>query len=163
MREVKFCKKKQLELCLWLILFFVWFIIYFLNGFFFGYRATFVLTGSMEPQIPIASLLIEKKYDRNEHVLQKGDIITFLVEKDDSTFRVTHRITQIKGSRLYTKGDANSEVDDFQVYDSDVESTVIFIYPYFFSTISAFVILGIIAFQLINRYKYLNEKDNDTK
>lgn len=163
MKEVKFCKKKQLELFLRLIFFFVLFIIYFLNGFFFGYRATFVLTGSMEPQIPIASLLVEQKYDEDKNVLHEGDIITFLVQKDDSTFRVTHRIVQIEEMRLYTKGDANSEMDDFPVYESDIESIVIFIYPYFLPTISILVVFGIIVFQLKNRYKYLNEKTNISK
>ena len=108
------------------------------NGFVMGYRTTFVLTGSMEPHIPVASLLLERKYEKEEP-LQVGEVITFLNEYDGKTMRITHRIVQMDGNFIFTKGDANSKPDDFVVDKSKIEGKVVVVIPYFLPIFFGFV------------------------
>ena len=53
----------------------------------FGLQVYSVLSGSMEPEYPVGSLIYVKKVDYKE--LKVGDPITFLLDKDTV---VTHRI-----------------------------------------------------------------------
>lgn len=75
------------------------------------------MSGSMEPAIPVGSLIIVKPADE----YKKDDIITFksTQKKNDYT---THRINEIKdkdGTKSFvTKGDAN-ETPDFESVSSD--------------------------------------------
>ncbi len=84
----------------------------------FGYRLFYVVSGSMEPTLPVGSLLVVKEQDSYE----VNDIITFY-SKDESIkgYPNTHRIVGISeknGEKLYiTKGDANSQSDDPIGYD----------------------------------------------
>ena len=81
-----------------------------------GYGILRTLTGSMEPAIPVHSLVVVQQADPAE--LQVGDIITF--EATEGTLDGalnTHRIVQIDegsaGPVFHTKGDANA-VEDAQ-------------------------------------------------
>lgn len=72
-----------------------------------------ILSGSMEPNYHVGSLIYVKPVDY--HDLKKGDVITFALSKDMSA---THRIISIsvdeKDPDIYwfkTKGDANDSVD----------------------------------------------------
>lgn len=123
----------------------------FSNGFLFGYRTTFVLTESMVPDIPVGSILLEQVYDKEEKLFP-DDIITFIVRDDFNSTRITHRIVKIDGERLYSKGDANQEVDEWFITYSDVEGKVVFIYPYTFQTLS------VIALILFN-FLYLQKRN----
>lgn len=69
-----------------------------------GYGQAVVLSGSMEPAISVNDLLIIQKCDKFE----TGDIITFV---DSSNDLVTHRIIEINGDEITTKGDANNVCD----------------------------------------------------
>lgn len=110
------------------------------DGYLFGYRTTFVLTGSMEPEIPVFSLLIEKRHEEGS-VVQVGDVITFSVHEDGFSKRVTHRVIRIEDERIFTKGDANSEEDDWRISLADVEGKVIFVFPYTLWVVAGVVIL----------------------
>lgn len=87
-----------------------------------------VISGSMEPSIPVGSLIYAGKYKLEE--LKKDDIITFTVENatDSKPIIVTHRIVNVtKNERaeqlpesqekkiieysFTTKGDANKDAD----------------------------------------------------
>lgn len=81
-----------------------------------GYGILRTLTGSIEPAIPVHSLVVVQQTDPAE--LQVGDIITF--EATEGTLDGalnTHRIVQIDegsaGPVFHTKGDANA-VEDAQ-------------------------------------------------
>ncbi|WP_434309827.1 signal peptidase I [Hominifimenecus sp. rT4P-3] len=74
---------------------------------FLGYEIYHVVSGSMEPEIPLGSILYVERVEPVE--IQSGDIIAF--QRGDSV--VTHRVTknqQVEG-KFTTKGDANAEED----------------------------------------------------
>lgn len=77
-----------------------------------GYKELAVLSGSMEPSIPVGSLVYVKPVQASE--LQPNDVCTYRL-KDGSTF-VTHRVIRMdtQAKTIVTKGDAN-ETDDGEV------------------------------------------------
>jgi len=82
----------------------------------FGFRLLRVASGSMEPTLPINSLILIKECkDYNEN-----DIVTF---KDNDSY-TTHRILQAKQYSFITKGDANTTLDD-EISKDDVIGKVI--------------------------------------
>jgi signal peptidase I len=80
------------------------------------WRAHSVLSGSMEPRLPVGSVAITERVRTTS--LEVGDVITFR-EPDDPSHLVTHRIVSIteKDGRLryQTKGDANDSTDPWIV------------------------------------------------
>ena len=75
-----------------------------------GYDAYVVVSGSMEPNIPIGSLVYSHKEDPAS--LQAGDVIVF-VNPARSTTPITHRVVSndIATGTVITKGDANESED----------------------------------------------------
>lgn len=79
-----------------------------------GYSLFRVVTGSMEPSIPVGAVLIAKDTPINE--IEAGDIVTFR-SRETGMFDViiTHRVISVQqgSSKLYleTKGDANPYAD----------------------------------------------------
>ena len=73
----------------------------------FGYEIYNVISGSMEPEIPVGSLILVAP-SQPESIIE-GDIIAF--ESTDSV--VTHRVVENKKleGELITKGDANEKED----------------------------------------------------
>ncbi len=87
----------------------------------FGYRLFYVVSGSMEPEIPVGSLLIVGESDE----YRVGDVITFVsTDQTIKGYPNTHRIIDIKeknGELLYiTKGDANAIQDTDPVLAKDI-------------------------------------------
>ena len=85
-------------------------LVYFYSGYF-KFHAIAIATGSMEPKIKKGDVVvIDRKY--NYDSLKEGDVIAF--KKDN--YIVVHRIVkklEINNSYIYyTKGDANSSIDD---------------------------------------------------
>lgn len=76
----------------------------------FGYNIYTVISGSMEPTIPVGSL-VYVKYQEPE-TIQKKDVIAFYGAKDASSI-VTHRVVTNKklSGEFITKGDANQTKD----------------------------------------------------
>ncbi|MBO1679032.1 signal peptidase I [Bittarella massiliensis (ex Durand et al. 2017)] len=74
-----------------------------------GYREMAVLSGSMEPAIPVGSIVCVKPTEAPQ--LQAGDICTYLLP-DGSTY-VTHRVLRVDSDArtLVTQGDANDAPD----------------------------------------------------
>lgn len=71
----------------------------------FGYGASVVLTGSMEPTLQPDDLLIIKDLEDAEY--QVGDIVVYQEEKH----LVVHRIIEISEESVITQGDANNIAD----------------------------------------------------
>ena len=73
-----------------------------------GYEEMAVLTGSMEPNYPVGSLIFVK--EENPENLQVGDVITYRLSGDTV---VTHRVVEINKDEqsVITKGDANESND----------------------------------------------------
>mgnify|MGYP002766165380 FL=1 len=88
------------------------------------------LTGSMEPAIPVHSLIVTEAVDPES--LQVGDIITFrsMESKLEGALN-THRITSVYEERgqlmFHTKGDANAVEDSEPVSSINVVGKVVFI------------------------------------
>lgn len=95
----------------------------------FGYSLFRVVTGSMEPQIPVDSLIIVKKTPAEE--LQVGDVISFYSRDPSLRGEVnTHRIVEIRledrGYVFSTKGDANNVLDRYDTLEEDLLGKVVF-------------------------------------
>lgn len=84
-----------------------------------GFMMFRVVTGSMEPTIPVGSLLVTREVDI--HAVEVGDIICFRTQVSEIWGKiVTHRVVNISWSEagyllLETKGDANLVSDVFFV------------------------------------------------
>lgn len=74
-----------------------------------GYREMAVLSGSMEPAIPVGSIVCVKPTEASQ--LQAGDVCTYLLP-DGNTY-VTHRVLSVdsEARTLVTRGDANDAPD----------------------------------------------------
>jgi len=83
-----------------------------------------VYSGSMEPTIPVGSVVVIKPVDPNK--LQKDEIICFTRSEPKST---THRIIDITDEGFITKGDANEDPDPFLVEKKNIIGKVIFTIP----------------------------------
>lgn len=92
-----------------------------------GYKSFIVVSGSMEPHIPVGSIV----YTKSEKAYAKGDIISFRNTKDQT---VTHRIAGVSEKdnlkSFTTKGDANNTADKEPVPAGSVVGKVVFQIPY---------------------------------
>jgi signal peptidase len=110
-----------------------------------------VLSGSMQPAIPIGSIIAIKPVDPNK--LQINDIICF--ENSPNKPWITHRIINITQEGFITKGDANPEEDRETVNKENVIGKVVLTIPYigylsyFVHTPLGFILLIIIPATLI--------------
>ena len=84
-----------------------------------------VYTGSMEPAIPVGSVVVIKPVD--PETLKIGDIICFQLSQPTS---ITHRIINITDQGFITKGDANEDPDQWIVKKENVIGKAIFTIPY---------------------------------
>lgn len=110
-----------------------------------GYNYKTVLTGSMEPAIPVGSIVITKEQSSYEI----EDIISF----QEEGAIITHRIISIDRERYITKGDANNVADTEEVQQKQILGKVILMIPLLgylvmwlmspFGIISLFIIMGI--------------------
>lgn len=92
-----------------------------------GGQALAVISGSMEPNIPVGSVVIALKTDPK--TLQKDDIITYQL---NGSSLVTHRVVSVDQEKqtIVTKGDANESNDSLPVAFSQVVGQVNFHLPY---------------------------------
>jgi signal peptidase len=80
------------------------------------YRTFTVLSGSMEPTIPVGSMIFDREVDAAE--LARGDVVTFHPPGHPDKL-VSHRVVRVedtkRGSFLVTRGDANGVIDDWRI------------------------------------------------
>ncbi len=94
-----------------------------------GYSGFRVLTGSMEPEIPVDSLIIVKRTAAEE--IREGDVISFYSNDPTLGGAVnTHRFVRITDENgeitFTTKGDANNIEDRYPVSARDMIGVVVF-------------------------------------
>lgn len=84
-----------------------------------GYDAYVVVSGSMEPAIPVGSIVFSHKTDPAQ--LCEGDVIVF-TDPSHGTTPITHRVVRndTAESEIITKGDANAGEDFSPVAYADV-------------------------------------------
>lgn len=92
----------------------------------FGLQQMTVLTGSMEPSVPVGSMVYVAEVEPDE--LVEGDIVTF--DAGDET--VTHRVisNHVAEGDVITKGDANAEEDLTPVPYSRIVGKVVLSVPW---------------------------------
>ena len=108
-----------------------------------GYKSMAVLSGSMEPEISVGSIVFVKEVSQTE--LKVGDVISYRLSGDTV---VTHRIDSIDlDNKVYiTKGDANEVVDNVPVAFENILGRLSFHIPYMgYITIYIKTPLGIAA------------------
>lgn len=86
-----------------------------------GYRAHIVHTGSMTPTSRSGDLVIDRPVQHSNH---RGEVITFR-HSDLSSDVSTHRITDVTGGVIHTKGDANPTPDVWDIRPNQVEGRVL--------------------------------------
>ena len=96
-----------------------------------GYKTYTVLSGSMEPNYHVGSLVYVKPVD--PHTVVTGDVITFMLdEKNIATHRVIEVIPDDEDPsvvRFETKGDANDYADGNPVHSNNLIGKVVFTIP----------------------------------
>lgn len=84
-----------------------------------------VLSGSMEPAIPVGSLVLIKPV--NTESLRVGDVICYRFSDE---ILITHRIIEITSNGIITKGDANDEQDLKLVQSNNIVGSVVLTIPF---------------------------------
>jgi len=87
------------------------------------YDITAGIGESMGPTLKSGDLLIIKS---PEETIKPGTIIVYNVGDE----KVIHRVVEVNGETLKTKGDGNSWIDPWQVSISDVKGVYLFRIPY---------------------------------
>ncbi|MGD9986476.1 signal peptidase I [Pseudonocardia sp.] len=116
-----------------------------------GSTALTVLSGSMEPELPVGSTVVVHPEPADSIVV--GDVITFTDREEGSaqTRVVTHRVIEVlPGPAFRTKGDANNSADPHAVAAADVHGVMWYDVPFvglvkdrLFSRIGLFFAVGI--------------------
>ena len=110
----------------------------------FGLKTMAVISGSMEPSIPVGSIIVTKPID-NYTEIAVNDVISFKVSEETI---VTHRVVEIdlEEGFISTKGDANEENDLNPIAFTQVIGKVVFDIPIVgFISIYAKTPIGIIG------------------
>ena len=102
--------------------------LYFLKWYFRFYSVA-IASGSMAPEIKKGDIaIVDKKYSYKK--LKKGEVIAFKHEDIIVVHRLAKKV-KINGEYLYyTKGDANSHIDDFVLEKDNIIGKVKFKIPY---------------------------------
>ncbi len=90
-----------------------------------GWEQYTVLTGSMEPGLPVGSLLVVRPVEKED--ISVGDVITFYSSGGQDV--VTHRVLDVTEDHIITKGDANNVRDPSPVPFNRVKGKLVFSIP----------------------------------
>jgi signal peptidase len=92
----------------------------------FGIQAFSVISGSMEPEYPVGSLIYVKEVDASE--VEVNDVITYVLPNDMPS---THRVISIdrQNQHFQTKGDANETPDGAPVHFKNLIGKPVFTIP----------------------------------
>ena len=115
----------------WLVIssFIVIVLVYFTSGYF-KYWAIAVASGSMEPVIHKGDVAIIEKVDKDYNKLKKGDVLAFRYSGVTIIHRVINIVKDSDKYYFYTKGDANSNEDNFVVEEKMIVGRVRVKLPY---------------------------------
>jgi signal peptidase len=120
----------------------------------FGWRADTVLSGSMEPALPVGCVEVTRPVKPED--IKVGDIITFRSPTNGKL--LSHRVAAVEERESYqfrTKGDANEDVDPSLVPAENVVGRVCFKVPHlgyvveYLKSPLGFILLGLVGMALI--------------
>lgn len=102
-----------------------------------GFESYVVVSGSMEPNIPVGSIVYSEKAD--PQLLRAGDVIVF-IDESRGTIPITHRIMSNNPytETIITKGDANEGEDVNPVHYGNVIGKVVRYVPHIGFTAAMF-------------------------
>ncbi|AEA47307.1 signal peptidase I [Archaeoglobus veneficus] len=83
---------------------------------------------SMEPAITQNDIVLVLPVNSDE--IKAGKVIVYRHEVDGKTYQFVHRVVEVNGKSLLTKGDSLSTVDNYVVRSDDVVGVVVFKIPY---------------------------------
>ena len=86
----------------------------------FGWGNAVVLSGSMEPELPVGALL----WIHRQSTYAIGDVVTY----EENGTLVTHRLVSIAGDTVITRGDANN-TDDSPIQTVQIRGKVSAVWP----------------------------------
>ena len=94
-----------------------------------GYQTFVILTDSMEPTIPVGSLVVSKNVEENQEI-SPDTIISFHVDRlgDDVIFTHYFKKKEVDESgkeRYYTQAENADRYDDYKTYREDILGTYI--------------------------------------
>lgn len=127
-----------------------------------NYKILLVQSGSMSPVINTGDLVIIKPSSK----YQKRDIITFLSK---GKINITHRIVDIQGNQIGTKGDANQVNDQDFIEKNQILGKVFYSIPnfgyliLFIKSIPGLITLIIIPATIIIYQEFVQIKNNFKK
>lgn len=97
---------------------------FFVGGFF-----SVLMSGSMEPAIPVGSIVVVKKV--NPEDVKVGDVIAFETGESTTMHRVIDKVFEDGSFHFKTKGDANEDPDPWIVNPEDVSGALMLTIPYY--------------------------------
>lgn len=138
-----------------------------------GYQTFVILTDSMEPTIPVGSLVVSKNVEENQEI-SPDTIISFHVDRlgDDVIFTHYFKKKEVDESgkeRYYTQAENADRYDDYKTYREDILGTYMFHIPYagkvvqFLQSPFALLELGIILIILLIHHLLWNKFDREEK
>ena len=98
-------------------------LVYFTSGYF-KYWAIAVASGSMSPTINKGDVVVIEKVDDDYHKIKKGDVLAFNYENVAIVHRIVNIVKDGNHYYFYTKGDANSNEDNFAIEEDMVIGVV---------------------------------------
>lgn len=125
----------------------------------FGYGMSVVLSGSMEDRLSVDDLVIIKATDS----YNVNDIVLY----QDGNSLIIHRIIEIDGDTVITKGDANNVADE-PINKSQIKGVLVYDIAKLGAVVNilkqpVFVIVILAAAFLLTEFSYRKEKDTDTE
>jgi signal peptidase I len=120
----------------------------------FGWRVDTVLSGSMEPALPVGCVQVTRPVNTQD--IKVGDVVTFRSPTNGKL--MSHRVAAVEEGELYqfrTKGDANEDVDPYLVPAENVVGRVCFKVAHvgrfveYLKTPLGFILLGLCGIALI--------------
>lgn len=125
----------------------------------FGYGMSVVLSGSMEDRLSVDDLVIIKATDH----FVVNDIVLY----QDGDNLVIHRIIEIDGDTVITKGDANNVADE-PINKSQIKGVLVYDIAGIGAAVNILkqpvsIIIILVAPLLLTELSYRKEKENDTE
>ena len=94
-----------------------------------GSFSSVVMSGSMEPAIPVGSIVIVKRVDAED--VKVGDVIAFQRGESKTIHRVVEKAFEDDSFHFKTKGDANEDPDPWIVRPEQVRGGLLLTIPYY--------------------------------
>jgi len=113
-----------------------------------GSFSSVVMSGSMEPTIPVGSVVVVRKVSPED--VKVGDVIAFRTGESRTIHRVVEKVVTNGSFYFRTKGDANEDPDPWIVKPEDVSGALMLTIPYYGYLIwFAHTPFGIVLFILV--------------